>query len=79
MDVRSHCGRDVLRHISGRRLLYNEVIIVHPKCMSSGKHVRVMYTPQTPLLYSKTGVCGGIPIFLIFAPKHRLWVLVRTA
>ena len=30
---------------------------------------------QTPLLYSKTGVCRGIPIFLIFAPKHRLWVL----
>ena len=25
--------------------------------------------PQTPLLYSKTGVCRGIPIFLIFAPK----------
>ena len=35
--------------------------------------------PQTPLLYSKTGVCRGISIFLIFAPKHRLWVLVRTA
>ena len=31
--------------------------------------------PQTPLLYSKTGVCRGIPTFLIFAPKHRLWVL----
>ena len=30
---------------------------------------------QTPHLYSKTGVCKGIPIFLIFAPKHRLWVL----
>ena len=35
--------------------------------------------PHFPLLYSKTGVCRGIPIFLIFAPKHRLWVLVRTA
>ena len=35
--------------------------------------------PYTPLLYSKTGVCRGIPIFLIFAPKHGLWVLVRTA
>ena len=33
----------------------------------------------TPLLYSKTWVCRGIPIFLIFAPKHRLWVLIRTA
>ena len=32
-----------------------------------------------PPLYRKTGVYEGIPIFLIFAPKHRLWVLVRTA
>ena len=39
---------------------------------TSGKHVRAMNTP-------KTGVCRGIPIFHIFAPKHRLWVLVRTA
>ena len=46
---------------------------------TSRKHVHVMYTTLTPLLYSKTGVCRGIPIFLIFAPKHRLWVLVRTA
>ena len=37
-----------------------------------------MYTNHTPLLYSKIGVCRGIPIFHIFAPKHRLWVLVRT-
>ena len=33
----------------------------------------------TPLLYSKTGVYRGIHFFLIFASKHRLWVLVRTA
>ena len=46
---------------------------------TSGKHVRVMYTPLNPFCYIKTGVCRGIPIFLIFAPKHRLWVLVRTA
>ena len=31
--------------------------------------------PWTPLLYSKTGVCRGIAIFLIFAPKHRSRVL----
>ena len=35
--------------------------------------------PHTPFLYSKTGVCRGIPILLIFAPKYKLWVLVRTA
>ena len=31
-----------------------------------------------PLLYSKTVVCRGIPIFLTFAPKHTLWIVVRT-
>ena len=35
--------------------------------------------PHTPLLYSKTGNYRGVPIFLIVAPKHRLWVFVRTA
>ena len=35
--------------------------------------------PDTPLLYSKTGVCRVYLFFLIFAPKHRLWVLVKTA
>ena len=37
---------------------------------TSGKHARVKYSPNTPLLYSETGVCTGIPIFLMFAPKH---------
>ena len=42
--------------------------------------IRKTAPPQTPLsFYSKPGVRRGIPIFLIFAPKHRLWVLVRTA
>ena len=30
---------------------------------SSEKHVRVIYTPLNPLLYRKTGVCRGLPIF----------------
>ena len=29
----------------------------------------------TPFLYYKSGVCKGVLIFLIFDPKHRLWVL----
>ena len=47
----------------------------------SRKHVRVVYTPVNPTFISKkkTGVCRGISTFLIFAPKHRLWVHVRTA
>ena len=45
-----------------------------------GEHVREMYTTLNPtFIYSKTGACWGIPIFLIFDPKHRFWVLVRTA
>ena len=35
--------------------------------------------PYTPLLYSKNRVYRGIHFFSYFAPKHRLWVLVRTA
>ena len=35
--------------------------------------------PYTPPLYSKNGVYRGIHYFLIFALKHILWVLVRTA
>ena len=44
------------------------------------ENMSVQYIPPySPLLYRKTGVRRGVPIFLIFAPKHRLWVLVRTA
>ena len=40
-----------------------------------------MNTPYTSLLYYKIiiVVYRGKPIFLIFDPKHRLWVCVRTA
>ena len=36
--------------------------------------------PLKPHFYieKKNGVCRVLPIFLISAPKHRLWVLVRT-
>ena len=47
----------------------------HLRTEPSGKHI----PPETPFLYSKTGVPRGTPIFLICAPKHRLWVLIRTA
>ena len=41
-------------------------------------NMSVSYLPPcTQFLYSKTGLCRGKPIFLIFAPKHRLWVPVR--
>ena len=36
------------------------------------------YPRYTPPLYSKIEVYTGIHFFLIFALKHRLWVLVRT-
>ena len=43
---------------------------VSTSIMLNCRSVRAMNTPQTPLLYSKTGVCRGIPNFLIFAPKQ---------
>ena len=33
---------------------------------------------KVTLYITKRGL-QGIPVFLIFAPKYRLWVLVRTA
>ena len=69
------------------RLHYNEAAqtyMYHPSRKKSAtklhqENISVKYIPLIPpLLYSKTGVCRGIPIFLIFDPKHRLWVLVRT-
>ena len=44
---------------------------------ASGKHVRAIYTPLHPTIV-KLGFTG-YRFFLIFALKHRLWVLVRTA
>ena len=31
-----------------------------------------------PFLYSKIGVCRGIPILLIFAPKHTVVLWLKT-
>ena len=52
---------------------YDSVGPENIKESTSEKHVRAMNTP------CKTEICRAIPIFLIFASKHRLWVLVRTA
>ena len=46
---------------------------------ASRKNVYAMYTPLYPTFMWQNWGMQGIPIFLIFAPKHRLWVLVRTA
>ena len=64
-------------HSKSKRMLVelfpNESAIV----VKTYKQVRVMHTPYTALLYSKNRVYRGIRfIFLIFALKHRLWVLV---
>ena len=43
-------------------------------------NISVQYIPIIPHFYnSKIWVCRGIPIFLIFDPKHKLWVPVKTA
>ena len=38
---------------------------------------KLVHEMNTPI--SKTGVYRGIPNFVIFYPKHRLWVFVRIA
>ena len=43
---------------------------------SSHKHVHVLNTPLNPFYIVKLGYTG-MYIFLIFVPKHRLWVLVN--
>ena len=44
-----------------------------------GKHAHDACTPFSATLYSPTGVCGGIPSFVVFAPGRGLWVLVGAA
>ena len=49
------------------------VVCYHQESMS------VQCIPLIPHFYmAKLGFGGGIPGFLIFGPKHRLWVLIRT-
>ena len=49
-------------------------------CNSSRKHAYIILTPHKPHFHIiKLGFTGVYIIFLIFARKHRLWVLVRTA
>ena len=46
----------------------------------SNKNIITKTSPckEHPLLYNKTGVYRGIHYFLIFALKHRLWVLTEA-
>ena len=59
--------------------IQSETIFMGSPC----DHQENMYcksiSPYTPFLPRKTGVYRGISNFLIFDPKHSLWVLVRTA
>ena len=62
----------------GQRFQVSYMNLTYWMC-TSRKQVCVTNTPYTPLLYSKSGVYRGIHIFLIFALKHKLWVIVKTA
>ena len=46
-------------------------------CLHMTKTCRYNIDPLKPHFYSKTGVYRDIHYFLIFAQKHRLWVLVE--
>ena len=54
--------------------------LIESKSTSHLDNMSVCFIPTyTPILYSKTGVYRGLHYFLIFALKHIVWVLVRTA
>ena len=74
--VRKHYNIDKLAELNfvSALVLCHHYIHVHQDNMSV-----CFIPPYTPLLYSKIGVYTGIHNFLIFALKHRLWVLIRTA
>ena len=44
----------------------------------AGFKVRITSLKHAYTLEAHSGVCRGIPIFFIFVPKHRFWVLIRT-
>ena len=46
---------------------------------TSGKNVRVMYTSLNTSFKLQNWGMQGCTYFSYFGPKHRLWVLVRTA
>ena len=79
-EIEDHI-RDIFKHFNMQVLIYNLDFSFkcHLKALHLSKegvhdqttsnfiiriHVRIMYTP---LLYSKAGVCRGIPFFLTFA------------
>ena len=73
-------GHNMVAHVGiSIRSLMLYLATTLPKCSHQENMSVQCIPPWTPLLYSKTGVYRGIPIFLIFAQKHRLWVVVRTA
>ena len=65
----------------GKGLLFD---CIKTFCFIIGYYINIMLTcpcnvhPLTPHFYIVKLGFKGIPYFLIFALKHRLWVLVRT-
>ena len=61
----------------------NNILLRADKIFFNYHHIRItrpcdLY-PLTPHFYIVKLGCTGVYIFLIFALKHRLWVLIRTA
>ena len=51
---------------------------VMSSCLLTRHHENMSVNKYPPIPHFHW-VCSGIPIFLIFDPKHRLWLLVKTA
>ena len=63
-------------------MIFTPILSTNEKCHerpeSSRKHTYIILTPLNTTFIAKLGFTGVYFIFLIFAQKHRLWVLVRT-
>ena len=62
------------------RKIKHIIAVMHGSCMTIQGITKTSPCNECPItphfLYSKTGVYRGIYCFLIFALKHRLWVLI---
>ena len=69
--------RLVIELITRTTMPYDTQYLLQGK-LTSGQHIREMYTPLNPTIIQKKKL-GFAGVYLIFLSKNTLWVLVRTA
>ena len=80
-NQRKFNGLSLVKRVLCIRLIKSQAVMNFDMTeLTSGKHVcENVYSGKPHFYIEKTKICRVIPNFLIFDPKHTLWVLVRTA